>query len=100
MRSIFILVMFGMLLLLPGVSSAQGYLECVARCTAEKSSSDANCAPPGDEARALCLQDNQDAMKPCIKSCQQAARADTPTDASKDRPMETPQDTPDTPKEN
>lgn len=99
MRSIiFILAMFGMLMLQPNVSSAENYIECLTRCNADKSSSDANCPPPpGDEARAQCLKENQDAMKPCIDSCQQAAAGAT---APKDRPMDTPKDIPDTPKEN
>lgn len=89
--------MFGMLLLQPGVSSAENYIECLTRCTADKTSSDANCPPLGNETRAQCLQENQDAMKPCIDSCQQAAAGAT---APKDRPMDTPKDIPDTPKEN
>ena len=88
MRSIFILATFGFLLLHPGIGSAQAYIECITKCNVEKSASDANCPPPGDEVRMQCLQDNQNAMKSCIESCQQAEHP------------ETPKVTPDTPKEN
>jgi hypothetical protein len=100
MRYIFILIMFGILLLQPGIGFAESYFECLTKCSTDKSSSDANCPPAGEEGRVQCLQVNQDAMKPCIDSCQQAARPATPAETPKDAPADTPKDTPDTPKDN
>ena len=104
MRSILILAVFGMLLLKPCVSSAETFAECLTRCSSEMTASAANCPPPGDEARALCLQENQETLKDCFDNCPQAAPANTPkdtlTDAPKDTPTDTPKDTPtDTPKD-
>jgi hypothetical protein len=100
MRSVFIFAVFGMLLLLPGVSSAENLNECLKRCSTEMSSGNANCPPPGEDARTQCLQDNQEAMKHCVESCPPATPGDTPADTPKDTPLGTPKDTPDTPKEN
>ncbi len=83
MRSILILAMFGTLLLLPGVSSAETNAECQTRCAAENASRDVNCPSPGgdtDQARAQCLQENQDTYRGCLNSCPQPAPADTPTE--------------------
>lgn len=104
MKSFFIVAMFGMLLLLPGMSSAETFAECQKRCFTEMSSGNVNCPPAGDEARTQCLKENQETMKHCLESCPPAAPADTPIDmpkdTPKDTPMDTPKDTPDTPKEN
>ncbi len=94
MRSILIFVMFGMLLLLPGLSRAETMAECQTRCSTEMSSGITSCPPPADAARAQCLQDVQDSYRHCIESCPQDAPADTP----KDTPVETPPA--DTPKDN
>ncbi len=94
MRSVLTLAVFGMLLLLPDFSHAETNAECQTRCSAEMSSGIINCPPPGDEARAQCLQDMQDSYRRCIESCPQPAPADTP----KDTPAETPPA--DTPKDN
>jgi len=62
MRSIFILAIFGTLLL-TGVSSAETNAECKTRCSAEKASNDENCSHAEETfetTRARCLQDNQE----------------------------------------
>ena len=88
MRSVIILAMFGMLLLEPGASSAETFTECLTRCSTELQSGAANCPPPGDEARAQCIQDNQEDFKQCSDGCSQSAPADTPKDAPADTPKE------------
>lgn len=83
MRSILILVIFGTLLLLPCVGSAETNAECQTRCAAEKESRDVNCPPPGeetDQARAQCLQESQDTLTSCLNGCPQSAPTDTPTE--------------------
>ena len=104
MRSVFILAMFGMLLLQPGASSAETFDECRTRCSAEMTSSTGNCPPLGDESRTYCLtQENQEVLNVCLDSCPQAEPVDMPedtTDTPKDAPVDIPQDTSDTPKEN
>lgn len=73
MRSIFILAIFGTLLL-TGVSSAETNAECQTRCSAEKASNDANCSQTEetfDKSRIQCLQENQVTFNNCIKSCPQ-----------------------------
>ena len=83
MRSILILVIFGTLLLLPRVSSAETNAECQTRCATETTSRDVNCPPPGDEtdkARAQCLQESKDTLTSCLNSCLQSAPTDTPTE--------------------
>lgn len=81
MRSIFILAIFGTLLLLPDVSSAETNAECQRRCVTEKVSKDANCPPPGadtDQSRTQCLQESQDTFISCLNNCPQPEPADTP----------------------
>lgn len=82
MRSILILAIFGTLLLLPRVGSAETNAECQTRCATEKASRDVNC-PPGDETdqvRAQCLHESQDTLNSCLNSCLQSAPTDTPTE--------------------
>jgi hypothetical protein len=81
MRSILILAIFGTLLLLLGLSSAETNAECQTRCATEKTSRDENCPPPSvdtDRARAQCLQESQDTFNSCRNSCPQPEPADTP----------------------
>jgi hypothetical protein len=83
MRSILIFTMFGTLLLLPSVSSAETNAECQTRCATEKASRDVSCPSPGedtDQARAQCLQESQDSYNSCLNSCPQPAPTDTPTE--------------------
>jgi hypothetical protein len=95
MRSMLLLVLSGVLLLLPGVSSAETFAECLTQCSKDMSSANSNCPPAGDGERSQCLQDNQDTMKQCINGCPQAAPADPP----KDTPTDTPKETSDEPDE-
>ena len=107
MRSIIILALFGILLLLPGVTFSETSAECHARCASESASRAASCPRPSfgtDQERSQCLQAGQDAFNGCITSCQQAAPSDLPADTSvdthKDAPKDAPADTPqDAPKE-
>lgn len=93
MRSALILVVFGILLLLPGFSHAETAAECQTRCATEMSSGIANCPPAGDETRAQCLQELQDSYRQCIDGCPQAAPAETPKDTPAETPpAETPKD--------
>ena len=72
MRSLIMVAVLGALLILPGSSAAETDVECRARCGADKELRDATCQPPGedtDQARALCLQDNQEAFNSCIGGC-------------------------------
>jgi hypothetical protein len=85
MRSIFVLAMFGILLLHHSVSTAETFMECLTKCSAEMSSSNANCPPEGDEARAQCLKDSQEAMKICMDSCPKPESADMPMDTPKEK---------------
>ncbi len=80
MRSIIILAIFGTLLLLPVVSSAETNVECVTLCAAEKASKDANCPSSDDPdlARTQCLQESQESYNSCIASCPQPEPGDTP----------------------
>ena len=79
MRSIIILAMFGTLLLLPVVSSAETNMECVTRCAAEKASKDANCPSSDDpDQRTQCLQESQEGYNSCIANCPQPEPGDTP----------------------
>jgi hypothetical protein len=83
MRSILILVIFGTLLFLPRMGSAETNAECQTRCAAEKASRDVNCPPPGeeaDQARTQCLQESQDTLTSCLTTCPQPAPADTPAE--------------------
>lgn len=83
MRSILILAIFGTLLLLPGVSSAETD-ECQTSCATEKKSSDVNCLLPDaytDQGeRAQCLLESQDTYNSCLTSCPQPEPTDTPTE--------------------
>jgi hypothetical protein len=91
MRSIFILAIFGTLLL-TGVSFAETDAECKTRCSTEKASNDQNCSQAEesfDKTRARCFQDNQDTYNKCVKDCQQPE----PT------PQPEPTDTPSVPEE-
>jgi hypothetical protein len=88
MQSILILVMFGMLLLQPGASSAETSAECQTRCSTEMASGNTNCPPPGDEGRSQCFKDNLVAFKSCIDSCPKDAPTDTPKDVPADPPKE------------
>jgi hypothetical protein len=88
MRSILILVVFGMLLLQPGVLFAETYNECITRCYTEMASSNANCPPPSDESRMQCVQENQAASKSCIDSCPK----DEPAEPPKEMPADTPKE--------
>jgi len=97
MRSILTLVIFGTLLLLPGVGSAETNAECQTRCAAEKTARDADCPPVGedtDQARAQCLQESQDTSNSCLNSCPPPAPADTPSDTPTDKPTDTSTDMP------
>ena len=81
MRSILILAIFGTLLFLPGVSSAETNAECQTRCSAEKASNDENCSHAEetfDKTRAKCLQENQVTFNNCIKGCPQTKPTNTP----------------------
>jgi hypothetical protein len=81
MRSIFILALFGTLLL-ARVSSAETNAECKARCSAEKASNDANCSQAEetfDTTRARCLQENQETYNKCLKDCAQPEPTETPS---------------------
>lgn len=80
MGSIFIPAVFGILLLLSGVSSAETGAECQARCSAEKTSKDESCPTAEDTSErtgALCLQESQDAFNSCLKDCPQPEPAGT-----------------------
>ena len=80
MRSIFILAIFGTLLL-TGVSSAETNAECKTRCSTEKASNDENCSQAEETfetTRARCLQDNQDTYNKCLKGCPQPEPTETP----------------------
>jgi hypothetical protein len=81
MRPIFILAVFGTLLLLPGVSVAETDTECQITCANEKASRDENCPPldaDADQARAQCMRESQDTFNSCVYSCPQPEPADTP----------------------
>jgi hypothetical protein len=83
MRSIFVLVMLGGLLLLPRLIVAETNPECRTRCADEKTSRDINCPPPGDNAfeeRAKCLQESQDIYNICLDNCPRPEPADAPTE--------------------
>jgi hypothetical protein len=83
MRPILMLAMFGMLLLLPGVSSADANAECQSNCANEKASRDMNCPPPGEDtqqARAQCLQESQEIYTSCLANCPQPEPADRPNE--------------------
>ena len=93
MRSIIILALFGILLLLPGVTFAETSAECQARCASESASRAASCPRPSfgtDQERSQCLQAGQDAFNGCITSCQQAAPSDLPADTSVDTHKDAP----------
>ena len=95
MRSIFILAIFGTLLL-TGVSSAETNAECKARCSTEKASNDGNCSQAEetfDRTRARCYQDNQDTYNKCLNGCPQ------PEPKPKPEPEAEPTDTPLLPEE-
>ncbi len=80
MRSIFILTIFGTLLL-TGVSSAETNAECKARCATEKATNDENCSKTEetfDKSRVQCLQENQETYNKCIKSCPQPEPVEPP----------------------
>jgi hypothetical protein len=81
MRPIFILAIFGTLLLLPVVGSAETNAECQMQCSAEKASRDESCplaADDGDQARAQCLQESQDGYNACVAECAPPEPADAP----------------------
>lgn len=80
MRSIFILAIFGTLLL-TAVSSAETNTECKTRCSTEKASNDENCSQAEEtfeKTRARCLQDNQDTYNKCLNGCPQPEPTETP----------------------
>ena len=81
MRSIIILALFGTLLLLPGVSSADTNAECRSDCVNEKATRDFNCPPPGedtDQERAHCMKESQETYNNCINSCPPPEPTDAP----------------------
>ena len=97
MKSILIFTMFGILLILPGVSSAETNAECKTGCAAEKASRDGVCPPAGegaDQARAECLQENQSSYSICLNSCPLPEPADTPAEAPTDTSGNQPVDKP------
>lgn len=97
MKSMLIIAMLGMLLLLPGVSSAETNAECRAACTTEKISRDEICPPAGekaDEERAECLHENLNSYSICINSCPLPEPVDTPENLPEDASIDTPTGTP------
>jgi hypothetical protein len=97
MKSILIFTMFGILLLLPGVGSAETYAECKAACAADKVSRDEICPPLGegaDQERVECLQENLSSYNICVNSCPLPEPADTQADAPADKPVNKPADKP------
>gem|GEM_PF-6681526 len=95
---VFILAVFGILLLQPGAILAETFDECRTSCYADMKSDTANCPPSGEEAHTQCLQESRQTLKSCLDNCLQASRADTPADAPADTPKDTPAETPtDTP---
>ena len=71
-RSIFILSVFGVLLLSPGVHSADLTQDCLTRCADEKTADDMNCPAPAesiDQGRVQCLKNNQDIYNNCHNNC-------------------------------
>ncbi len=83
MRSIYILAIFGTLLLLPGAGPAETSTECPTACASEKAARDVNCLPSGEvptESSTQCLKDSQDTFISCIRGCPQPAPADKPAE--------------------
>jgi hypothetical protein len=83
MRFILILAIFGMLLILPGLGSAETTEDCQTRCASEKAASEVNCPPPGGDtvlARAQCLREILDTFSNCLNTCPQPAPTDTPAE--------------------
>jgi hypothetical protein len=83
MRSIFILIILGSLLLLSGIGSAETNAERQKNCSTEKLSKDETCPSPeetSERTHAECLQANQDTFNNCLNGCPPPEPADTPDD--------------------
>ncbi len=80
MRSLFLFILLGTMLSLPGVTAADTSAECMARCSAEKAEKDASCMPSeeSEKEHAECLLVNQEDYNNCAAGCPQPDQADTP----------------------
>jgi hypothetical protein len=70
--SIFVFSVSGVLLMSPGVHSADLTQDCLTSCANQKTADDANCPSPAEgigQGRALCLKNDQDIYDNCRKNC-------------------------------
>jgi len=71
-RSILVLSVSGLLLMSPGVPSADLTQDCLTSCDNQKAADDANCPSPAEGAgqgRTQCLKNGQDIYDNCRKNC-------------------------------
>lgn len=72
MRSLPIHCMAIAMILLPGVSVAEDYQECMARCAQERETRNMDCPSPYDtteEKRNECLNESKDDYESCTSDC-------------------------------